>query len=599
MREPARPDGFAPIGDYAIVGDGAAAALVALDGSIDWLCLPELDAPPVFARLVDPKDGGSFELHPKQRFGVERRYDDDSNVLETVFATSQGAAKVRDAFGLDEGSMLPWRELIRRIECVSGRIEFRWKLSARPRWGKADATFRSRNGAGLIEWDDEALILCSYNAGEVRRRRDVFEGSFALEAGESAMLVLQHHVDEPYALPPRSELELRIERTSRYWSDYTTGIPYDGPWRAAVRRAVLAQRLLTYAKTGAIAAAATTSLPEQVGGQRNWDYRFSWIRDTALALESLLDVRLTVECHRAFAWLLHASEHTHPRLQPMYALDATADLPRLDVDVRGWRDSRPVRVGNDAQDQVQLGNYADFLDVALRYCHAGHLLDGRTQKRCVEIADRVCQIWKKPDSGIWELDPKQYTQSKMSCWVTLDHALTLAEQGHLPKDGTKRWRRVRGEVRAWVEKNCWSEERRAYTFYAGSKQLDASVLLAARWGYHAADDPRFLSTIDAIQADLAEGPFLYRYSSMRGVEGCFLACSFWLVDALARAGRVGEARSLMEELLGAANDVGLYSEQIDPVTRELLGNMPQALTHLSVILAAVSVMRAERAALAS
>jgi GH15 family glucan-1,4-alpha-glucosidase len=361
---------------------------------------------------------------------------------------------------------------------------------------------------------------------------------------------------------------------------------------------VLAQRLLTYAPTGAIAAAATTSLPERVGGHKNWDYRFSWVRDTALALESLLDVRLTVECHRSFAWLRRASESTHPRLQPMYRLDGSPDLPREDLDYDGWRGSTPVRVGNDAQGQLQLGNYADFLDAALRYCHAGHLLDARTCERCAEIADRVCEVWQEPDSGIWELEPKHYTQSKMAAWVTLQHAVTLAEEGKLAKGRRKAWERTRDEIRGWVEERCWSEERGAYVFHAGSDELDASVLLAARWGYHDADDPRFVRTVEAIRSELAEGPFLYRYSSARRAEGCFLACSFWLVDALARSGRIEEARALMDELLTASNDVGLYSEQIDPHTRELLGNVPQALTHLSLVLAAVSVMRAERAALA-
>jgi GH15 family glucan-1,4-alpha-glucosidase len=597
VRRPTRIDGYAPIGDYAAIGDGRTVALVALDGSIDWLCLPEFDAPAVFAALLDPRRGGRFELHPTGEFGVERRYGDDSNVLQTVFATSSGAAKVSDAFLMDEGALIPWLELVRHVECLTGEIELRWRVTPRPRWGEADASFRKAGAVGIVEWGEEGLLLCSYDAGTPRRRGESFHGSFRLESGESALLALLHFEDEPYALPPRSELEVRLGETTRYWADYARQIPYDGPWRSEVRRSVLAQRLLSYAPTGAIAAAATTSLPENLGGPKNWDYRFSWIRDTALALESLLAVRLTVECHRAFTWLLHASESTHPRLQPMYALDGEPELPRVDLDLAGYRGSQPVRVGNDAQGQLQLGNFADFLDVAYRYCGSGHLLDVRTAGRCVELADRVCEIWKRPDSGIWELDEQLYTQSKMGCWTTLNHAATLAERGDLPDDHVKRWRSVCREIRAWVEEHCWSEERRAYVFHAGSSELDASVLLAARWQYFAADDPRFGATVDAIRDELSEGPFLYRYSSARGSEGCFLACSFWLVNALARCGRVEEARALMDEVLSAGNDVGLFSEQIDPKTGALLGNFPQALTHLSLILAAVSVMRAERAAL--
>jgi GH15 family glucan-1,4-alpha-glucosidase len=593
--EPQRIDGYAPIADYAAIGDRRALALVALDGSIDWLCLPSLDAPPVFAALLDAKKGGSFVLRPAAPFGASRRYNEDSNVLETVFSTDSGTVKVTEAFLMDGGALLPWTELVRKVECIEGTVELLWRLEARPRWGEDKVRASIREDVALAEWENDAIAILNYGCGEAKVDGAAIHASFTVEAPHSALLAALYFNDAPYAVPLRAELETRLERTLDYWHSYTRQIPYDGPWAEAVRRSVLAQQLLTSPRTGAIAAAATTSLPERIGGERNWDYRYSWIRDTCFALESLLAVRLSVECQRSLAWVLEASRR-QKELQPMYTLKGETDLPRLDVDFDGYRGSRPVRVGNDAQDQLQLGSYADILDAAWRFCDAGHVLDLHSIEQLMNLADDVCELWERDDAGIWEVDPKPYTQSKIACWAALHHAIHLVETGRLPDRHVKTWRRHCTRIHAWVEENCWSESRGAYLLYPGSDELDASVLLAARWGYVEPGDTRFASTIEVLRRELGEGPFLYRTTGLRGEEGCFLACSFWLVDALARSDRVEEARELMDELLDAANEVGLYAEQIDPHTREFLGNTPQALTHLSVILAAVSVMRAEREA---
>jgi len=319
------------------------------------------------------------------------------------------------------------------------------------------------------------------------------------------------------------------------------------------------------------------------------------VRDTCFALESLLAVRLSVECQRSLAWVVGASRQGQ-QLQPMYTLRADPDLPREDVDFEGYRGSRPVRVGNDAQDQLQLGGYVDILDAAYRFCGAGHILDPRTAARCAELASDVCTKWTKDDAGIWEIEPRPYTESKIACWSALDHAIELAQNGRLPDDDVGKWRASRTEIRDWIEEHCWSDTRGAYVLHAGSDELDASILLGARFGYFQPGDERFLATIDAIGRELGSGPFLYRTTGLREQEGCFLPCAFWLVDALAREGRLDEARAIMDELIDAANDVGLYAEEIDPSSRAHLGNFPQALTHLSLILAAVSVMRAERSA---
>ena len=596
MRTPERTDGFAPIEDYAAIGDGRVLALVALDGSIDWLCVPEMDAPPIFSRLLDPENGGCFVLQPAGDFEVERWYADDSNVLETVFSTSEGTVKVVDALLLDGGAILPWSGLVRRIECLEGKVSMQWRVEVRPRWGRVEAHAEMRQNVALVEWDTDAVAILNYDCGEPKLKGPDVRGAFELEAPHSTMLAALYFNDEPYAVPPRRELEALLTRTAEYWQTYSRDIPYDGPWRQEVRRGVLAQRLLTHAPTGAIAAAATTSLPEKIGGDRNWDYRFSWVRDTSLALESLLAAQLSVECQRSLDWVVDATRQ-NGQLQPMYTLRGETDLPREDIDVPGYRGSKPVRVGNDAQDQLQLGSYADVIDAAYRFCTHGHILDPRTAQHVGHLADEVCRLWPREDAGIWEIDPAQYTQSNIAAWAALDHAITLADDGRVPGDNTKTWKSHRQEIADWIETKGWSETRGAYVMKEGSDDLDASVLLAARWGYADGESERFAATIDAIRSELSHGPFLWRTTDLKGKEGCFLACSFWLVDALARCHRLDEARELMEQLLPAANDVGLYSEQIDPETGAALGNTPQALTHLSLILAAVSVMRAERDAI--
>lgn len=593
MRSPVRTDGYAPIEDYAVIGDGRALALVALDGSIDWLCLPDLDAPPVLSALLDAERGGRFTLRPREPFEAERRYVDESNVIETLFTTSKGTVKVTEAVLMDGGALLPWVELVRKVEGMAGEVEMEWRLDATPHWGEEDLHTFLKEGVGFVEWDGDAFAMLSYNCGKQKIDGSALHGRFTVGEQHNGMLAALYFDDQPYALPPRAELELRLERTSAYWQAYTRDIPYDGPWRSAVRRSVLAQRLLTYPPTGAIAAAATTSLPEKIGGDRNWDYRFSWVRDTSLALESLLAVRLSVECQRSLAWVISAVKDID-ELQPMYTLAADADLPRADIDYHGYRGSRPVRVGNDAKGQLQLGSYGDVIGAAFRFCDAGHMLDPETGRRVSELADEVCELWERDDAGIWEIEDRPYTTSKVGCWAALDHAVELAEQSRVPDGNRNAWRSTRDEIRDWIESNCWSSAQGAYVLHPGSDELDASILLGARFRYFRPGDERFLSTIGALRRELGDGPFLYRTTGLKGKEGCFLACSFWLVDALSRMGKLDDARALMDELVDAANDVGLYAEMIDPSTRAHLGNFPQALTHLSLILAAVSFMNAER-----
>ena len=398
-------------------------------------------------------------------------------------------------------------------------------------------------------------------------------------------------------MPTRTEVELRAEEAHQAWHRWSACSDYQGRWKEAVERSGLALKLLFFAPTGAVAAAPTTSLPEEIGGDRNWDYRLSWVRDSAFTIDALLRVGCAEEAEAFFWWLMQASQLTHPRLQVLYRLDGGAEAPEGTLDLGGYRDSRPVRVGNAAVDQLQLEIYGGVFEAASLYAEAGRHMDRDVAKRLAAMADLVCEIWGLPDSGIWEVrsEPMHFTQSKMMCWVALDRAVKLAERGHIPDAHADRWRREAAAIREFIDARCWSDRLGSYVRAAGMEELDASILTGALFGYDDVREGRLSTTIDAIRRDLGRGPFLYRYMGEDGVsgrEGAFLTCSFWLAEALVHAGRLTEAAELMDHLVGLANDVGLYPEEIDPEDGAFLGNFPQALTHLSLIGAAVAFEQA-------
>jgi GH15 family glucan-1,4-alpha-glucosidase len=583
-----REGGYAPIRDYAAIGDGRTVALVARDGSIDWLCFPDHDSPTVFGALLDPENGGRFELAPTIPYEVERRYVPDTNVLETTYETAEGSAAVLDLMSLEDGGLTPWLELVRKVEGRSGSVPFGWSVEPRFGYGREQTSIELQKGVPVARSRGDALAVSSWDAGDPEITGEAIRGSFRASPGEVALVALSGAHDSPVHFQPREGVERRVEGTIASWARWLRGQhAYDGPWPEHVERSVLALKLLIHTRTGAITAAPTTSLPERIGGPKNFDYRYAWVRDSSFTLDALMRLGYHEQAHASFTWLLDALQQTHPRVSPVYEIRGAVLSDERQLELPGYRGSQPVREGNGAARQLQLSGYGDLLTTTWLYVRDGNTLDPETGTRLAEVMDLLRDLWQNEDSGLWELhEARHYTQSKMGVWAAFDRALRLVEDGQLPARHASSWRTEADAVRRWVEQHCWSEEAGAYTMSPGSSELDASCLLAARMEYGEPKGRRNTATLDAVRRELSRGPLLYRYSGMNEEEGAFVACSFWLVEALARAERFNEAHGLMEELLMLGNDVGLYSEQMDVDTHDFLGNFPQGLSHLSLVNAA-------------
>ena len=599
--------GYAPIREYAAIGDGRTVALVAMDGSIDWLTIPNLDSPSVFGGILDAQRGGRFALEPAVPSTATRRYLPDTNILETTFTTDAGAVRVTDGLLFHRPGLASDREVVRHVEGLSGSTPMRWSVEPRFGYGAARTTIADRGGVAVATSGCDALGVRSFDAGEPRVAGDRIEGECELSTGATATLAVTTARAEPLVFPGRDDVSARLDATAEAWRAWVGGLRYEGPFRDAVLRSGLALKLLVFAPSAAIAGAATTSLPEDVGGVRNWDYRYSWIRDSAFTLGAFLALGYPIEAEAYFWWLMSASQLTTPRLQVLYRLDGGTRAKERTLDLDGYRSSRPVRVGNAAADQLQLDLYGTLLESAALYTGMGNALDRDVATRFAKIADLVAGSWHRPDSGIWEVrsEPRHFTQSKMMCWVALDRAIALAGTSRVAGasrvggDRVARWTAERDAIRVFVEERCWSDERNSYLRADDGDDLDASVLHASLLGYVDPTGPRMLGTLDAIDRELRDGPYVTRYSGEDGLpgrEGAFLTCSFWFAEALARAGRVDAATELMEQLVAQANDVGLYAEEIDPADGSFLGNFPQALPHLALVGAASALADAERGA---
>lgn len=600
-----------PIADYALLSDCHGAALVRRDGSVDWLCLPRFDAPAQLAGLLDP-EGGYFRVGPAGEAAIERRYLPSSLVLETRFRTGEGEAVLRDALvtgadehGHDLGRGSP-HALLRELRCVRGEIDIAIEYAPRPEYGLIRPLLCRVEGGLLARGGASVLRLSTTVEFEI-------EGSTAraqvrLRAGERMALALQHHGAAEETPTPWDEhaIGVRLDQTLSAWQSWSEmHQSYAGPWAEQVRHSGRVLQGLTYQPTSAVIAAPTTSLPEGIGTGRTWDYRYTWVRDACMTLDALWVAACPDEAHWFFDFLA-ATALSQMReggnLQVVFGIEGEHDLSERSLPhLRGWRDSRPVRVGNAAWGQRQLDVYGELLTAAHRLRdQLGHL-SAESRHFLVDAVDAAASRWRERDQGIWEMrtEPQDYLYSKLMCWAALDRGIRLADRLDAA-DRVADWEAERRAIREAIEDQGWSERAGAFTQAFGSDVLDASALMLPIVDFLPANDPRMLKTIDAIERHLTDARgFVYRYRNgdgLSGDEGGFLICTFWLAEARALAGQVQRARAIFERAADCANDLGLLSEEVDPGSGELIGNFPQAFSHIGLVNAAYAIQQAERRA---
>jgi len=598
---------YQPIADYGIIGDLHSVALVGKNGCIDWCCLPRFDSPSIFGAILDERKGGCFELRATGG-DVKQIYLPNTNVLLTRFLSEEGLAEVIDFMPVSRESggqtVQPARQLVRIARAI--RSPARFSMECRP------AFDYGRQAAEVhLDADARSVVFASpqqqFALKSPRPLRQVEGGvavEFDLPPGEEAVFVLRHRegrADQSLTEPPVDGNQLLTE-TVRFWRDWAGRSQYHGRWREMVTRSALALKLLTYRPSGAIVAAATTSLPEYIGGVRNWDYRYTWVRDAAFTVYALMRLGYTDEA-AAFARFMQdraaEPEGDNGPLNVMYGIDGRHDLTEETLDhLEGYRGSRPVRVGNAASGHLQLDIYGELMDSLYLYDKYGTPFAYEMWREVENLLDWLAANWEQPDQSIWEVrgGRRQFTYSKLQCWVAFDRGLRLARKRSLPLSG-KRWEAERDRIYQALMTDSWNQEMHAFTQYFSADAMDASVLLMPLMRFVSPTDPRMVSTIRRVREELAEDSLVQRYHPGKAArdgfppgEGFFTVCSFWLVEAMARAGYAEEAQLMFEKLLSFANHLGLFSEELSP-KGELLGNFPQALTHLGLISAAFSLNR--------
>ena len=589
--------GYTPIAEHGLVGDLRTAALVGTDGTIDWYCCPRFDSPSVFASILDAERGGSFELRVDLPARTRQFYFPDTNVLITRFFSADGVGEVQDFMPVEDDSDEADRHcLVRRVFCVRGALPFRSCVAPRFGYGAETHTVALKGEQAVFHAASVSLGLSSTvplesDGVDVRAR-------FKLMEGQSAVFTLEQVRGDAMPRPcPPLRAEEQFRATVAFWRHWLAASRYHGRWREMVNRSALLLKLLTYRPSGAIVAAPTTSLPEQIGGERNWDYRYVWVRDAAFCVYAMLRLGFASEAEAFMGFLSRHGRALEPGasgpLQIMYGIDGRQDLPEYELSqFEGHRGSAPVRVGNAATGQLQLDIYGAIIDSVYLYDKWGEPISSGIWQRVAGTVDWLCDHWDQPDHGIWETrsGPRDFVYSRLMCWVALQRAIRMAHKRGLPGD-IARWRAARDAVYRQIMTRGWSAKRRAFVQYLDGDVLDSSLLMMQMTKFISPTDPKWLSTLDALGADLVSDSLVYRYDptaspdGLRGSEGTFSLCTFWYVDALTRAGRLEEARLAFEKMLTYANHLGLYAEEIDQ-SGEQVGNFPQALTHISLIIAA-------------
>jgi GH15 family glucan-1,4-alpha-glucosidase len=594
---------YPPIGHYAIIGDCRSAGLVSRDGSLDWLCLPRFDSPSIFAAVLDAENGGRFFLRPIGEFRTERRYLANTNVLETVFRTPTGACVLRDLMSISSeedkrAHLTPEHEVLRELEGLEGEVEIEILYDPRPDYGRVRPLLEQWGPLGLrCEGNGTSLTLRSELPLELTDGDRSARGFVRIRSGEQSYLSLTYSMEAPAVIPLLGEAARgRIERTVGWWQEWANRCTYEGPYRDAVVRSALALKLMTYAPSGALVAAPTTSLPEALGGVRNWDYRYCWLRDASFTLRALFTLGYREEAEAYIGWLLHATRLTWPELQVLYSVFGEAKLPERELPhLEGYAGSRPVRIGNDAHGQLQLDVYGEVINGAARFLDRGGRVDRDTNRMLDGLGRTVCKRWREPDEGIWEGRSGRFhnTHSKVLCWVALDRLIEMHEAGNLDVS-VDLFRANRDEIQKEIEAHGYNERIGSYTRTFDGDEMDASLLTLPLYGYIEGTNPRMRSTCARIHEKLALDGLVYRYETgtddgLPPGEGAFGICSFWAVECVARNGNVRAAAHAFEQLLAYANDVGLFAEEIDPHTGAALGNFPQAFTHIGLINAALTL----------
>jgi GH15 family glucan-1,4-alpha-glucosidase len=594
--------GYLPVSEHGLIGDLHCVALVGTNGTIDWHCRPSFDAPSVFGSLLDANRGGSFELATVVPAKTRQFYHPDTNVLITRFFAEDGVGEIQDFMPVGGSGDAQRHRLIRRVMCVRGSMPFLAQVSPRFDYGTQPHTITEVE-AGVIFAASGSAVGLTATVPLEHDGRDVTAG-FKLNEGESAVFELAEAGSDAVPRPcSGAEAVELMAATVAFWRNWLSASRYRGRWREVVHRSALTLKLLTYAPTGAIVAAPTTSLPEQIGGERNWDYRYVWVRDAAFCVYALLRLGFTSEADAFMDFMYTHVTSREPSaygpLQVMYGIDGRTDLPEREVGhLAGYLGSAPVRVGNGAAQQLQLDIYGELMDSVYLYDRWHRPISSAHWDTITTRADWLCDHWDQPDEGIWETrgGPRRFLYSQLMCWVAFERAIRLALRRGLPAD-LDRWRKARDAIYRRIMDRGWSPRLKAFAQYEGGDVLDASVLLMPLVKFISPTDPKWLSTLDALTASLVSDSLVYRYDpqaspdGVRGGEGTFSACSFWYVEALARAGRLEEARLAFEKMLTYANHLGLYAEQISR-TGEQQGNFPQALTHLALISAAFNLDRA-------
>ena len=596
------------ISDYALIGDCHSAALVGRDGSIDWACFPRFDSRSVFCAILDPLRGGSFTCTPERVRSVRRNYLTDTNVLVNTFECEGGVLELVDCMPVEYVSAEPGTRVVghgailRRIRCIEGDVNVSIAMTPRFEYGAFIPRFLLLSPTtGEMVGGADALYLTA--TSPLQSSEDHIEAHWHLQSGEvqwiEATWRSSHDWFTPQADPRLFAVEAsrRLEATIAFWRAWMGGCNYGGLHEPAVRRSALVLKALTYAPSGAVLAATTTSLPESIGGARNWDYRYTWIRDSMLTLISLFLLGFQDEAHAFKRWLERTGAGRPSDLQIMYGIGGERSLPELELaHLEGFQNSPPVRVGNGAVKQLQLDAYGQLVEAGYLYLKAGGAITSTNWRFLAGLVDIVCDCWERPDQGIWEIrdTPRQFVHSKLNCWVALDRAVKIARARGWP-GAVNRWDHERHRVHRYLQElaapDGWFQQA------VGHPVPDAATLLAPALGFVATTDPVTQRTIEVVKRTLEHGGLVYRYLSadgLEGNEGAFLLCSFWLLDCLIHSGKLDEAQVLLDRLIGCANDVGLFAEEVDVETGELLGNFPQAFPHMALVLSCAHLTAARR-----